>query len=172
MQQSPPAFRFATASASDASAPDASAPEAAVRWLLKRHCLLAPARLAWYYLALCLISLGVGAFWGWRGAAQAMPLALLALLAVGSAFMLYARHAGDAEKITLQDGQLVIELASAGQTQRTQFSRESVRVEPRTGNGSLIEVSGQGRSVRVGRHVPPELRPVLAREIRQALRTC
>lgn len=167
MQQSPPAFRFATA-----SAPDASAPEAAVRWLLKRHGLLAPAGLAWCYLALCLISLSVGAFLAWQGAAQAMPLALLALLAVGSAFLLYARHAGDAEKITLQDGQLVIELASAGQTQRTQFSRESVRVEPRAGNGSLIEVSGQGRSVRVGRHVPPKLRPVLAREIRRALRAC
>ena len=35
---------------------------------------------------------------------------------------------------------------------------------------SLIEVSGQGRSVRVGRYVRPELRAALAREIRMALR--
>jgi uncharacterized membrane protein len=34
----------------------------------------------------------------------------------------------------------------------------------------LIELSGQGRSVQVGRHVRPELREQLAREIRSALR--
>ncbi|MBW8720520.1 MAG: DUF2244 domain-containing protein, partial [Polaromonas sp.] len=45
------------------------------------------------------------------------------------------------------------------------------RIEPKDGDGSLIEVSGQGRSVRVGRHVRPELRPALAREIRMALRS-
>ena len=48
----------------------------------------------------------------------------------------------------------------------------STGVEPKGGDGSLIEVSGQGRSVRVGRHLRPELRPALAREIRMALRGC
>jgi uncharacterized membrane protein len=38
------------------------------------------------------------------------------------------------------------------------------------GDGSLIEVSGQGLSVFVGRFVRPELRPVLAKEIRMAVR--
>ena len=35
---------------------------------------------------------------------------------------------------------------------------------------TLIELSGQGRRVNVGRYVRPELRPVLAQEIRRALR--
>jgi uncharacterized membrane protein len=34
----------------------------------------------------------------------------------------------------------------------------------------LIEVSGRGQSVQVGRFVRPELRPQLAQEIRTALR--
>lgn len=65
-----------------------------------------------------------------------------------------------------------MELETAGRVQRAEFNREWVRVEPKDGEGSLIEVSGQGRSVRVGRHIRPELRPALAREIRFALRGC
>ena len=101
-----------------------------------------------------------------------MIFAWTEILAVGAAFLLYARHAGDAEKIFLRGGRLVVELETAGRTERAEFNREWVRVEPKDGDGSLIEVSGQGRSVRVGRHVRPELRPALAREIRFALRVC
>ncbi|MDQ3059527.1 MAG: DUF2244 domain-containing protein [Pseudomonadota bacterium] len=145
---------------------------AVVLWLLKRHCSLAPAQLAWFYLSLCVVSLGIAGFFWWQGTPMVMTFALMELLAVAVAFLFYARHAGDAEKILLQDGQLVIELETAGRTERAEFRREWVRVEPRHGDGSLIEVSGQGRSVRVGRHMRPELRPMLAREIRWALRVC
>ena len=86
-------------------------------------------------------------------------------------FLVYARHAGDGEKIVLQGGQLVVELETAGRMQRAEFNREWVRVEPCKSDGSLIEVSGQGLSVSVGRHLRPELRPALAREIRSVLRT-
>jgi uncharacterized membrane protein len=53
---------------------------------------------------------------------------------------------------------------------RSEFNREWVRVEPLADDGSLIELSGQGRKVNVGRYLRPELRPVLAQEIRRALR--
>ena len=160
-------FRFSTM---PAPGERASAP-GGVLWLLKRHGVLTSVQLAWCYLCLCGLSLGAAGFLGSRGFSSAMTGVLLALLAVGTAFVLYARHAGDAEKILLQGGQLVIELESAGRTERAEFRRESVRVEPRHGDGSLIEVSGQGRTVQVGRHVRPELRPMLAREIRWALRS-
>jgi uncharacterized membrane protein len=45
-----------------------------------------------------------------------------------------------------------------------------VRVEPSAGEGSLVELSGEGRSVRVGRHLRPEWRDELAQELRRALR--
>ncbi|OYU43448.1 MAG: hypothetical protein CFE44_18330, partial [Burkholderiales bacterium PBB4] len=51
-----------------------------------------------------------------------------------------------------------------------EFQGNWVRVEPGAYDKSLIELTGQGRTVRVGRYVRPELRPVLAREIRLALR--
>ena len=46
----------------------------------------------------------------------------------------------------------------------------TIRVEPGADDRSLIEVSGQGRRVIVGRYLRPELRPALAQEIRRALR--
>ena len=94
----------------------------------------------------------------------------LELAGVGIAFMVYARHAADREHILLQGRRLVVELESAGRLERAEFNRDWVRVEPAVDDGSLIEVSGQGRRVIVGRYVRPELRPVLAQEIRRALR--
>ena len=100
-----------------------------------------------------------------------MPFAFVELVAVGFAFLVYARHATDGEEISLQGAQLVVELEKSGRRVRSEFNRDWVRVEPLSGDGSLIELSGQGRKVQVGRYVRPELRAVLAREIRMALRT-
>jgi uncharacterized membrane protein len=83
----------------------------------------------------------------------------------------YARHAADGEMISLQGANLVVELETAGRLERAEFERQWVRVEPKSGDLSLIELSGQGRSIEVGRFVRPELRQVLAREIRKALRS-
>lgn len=160
-----PAFRFADPGQS-------SQGQQTVQWLLKRNCSVTPAQLLWLYLSLCFVSLGIASFFWFQGAKMVMPFAWLELVAVGAAFRVYARHATDGERIVLQGGQLVVELENAGRLERAEFNREWVRVEPKNGDGSLIEVSGQGRSVSVGRHVRPELRPALAREIRYALRGC
>ena len=164
MSQPKHAFRFATLP------PHGHHSDGAVLWHLKRPCSLRPAQLAWAYASLCTASLLVAVFFWFQGATLVMPFAWLELLALGAAFLLYARHAGDAEKILLHGSQLVVELETAGRTHRAEFNREWVKVEPKDGDGSLIELSGQGQLVRVGRHLRPELRPMLAREIRRALR--
>jgi len=119
---------------------------------------------------LCVVSLSVGCFFWFQGATLVLPFALLELTAVGIAFLVYARHATDGEQISLQGAQLVVELETSGRRVRSEFNRDWVRVEPQADDGSLIELSGQGRKVQVGRYVRPELRAVLAREIRTALR--
>ena len=164
MSQSNPAFQFATLLANPVDFQGS-----VVLWRLKRHGSISPAQLGWLYLSLCLACLGMAGFLASQNATAVMTFALLA---VGTAFIVYSRHAGDAEKIVLQGGQLVIELETAGRTRRTAFNRDWVRVEPGNEDGSLIQVSGQGQLVQVGRHVRPELRPLLAREIRFALRSC
>lgn len=141
-----------------------------VQWFLRRNCSVTPWQLIWLYVSLCAVSLGIGMFFWFLGATLVVPFATLELLAVGFAFVVYARHAADGEHISLRDGQLVVELESAGKLERAEFSREWARVEPRMGNGSLIELSGRGTTIRVGRFIRPELRPLLANEIRLALR--
>ena len=153
-----PAFRFATVQGQN------------IHWLLQRNCSVSPAQLAWLYVSLCFVSLAIGTFFWIQGATLVLPFAWIELVAVGAAFVVYARHAADGERISLQGRQLVVELESAGRLQRAEFDREWVRVEPSAADRSLIEVSCRGRSVNVGRYVRPELRPALAQEIRRALR--
>ncbi|MDB5947067.1 MAG: hypothetical protein JWQ33_2093 [Ramlibacter sp.] len=151
-------FRFATVQGQN------------IHWFLQRNCSVTPAQLAWLYASLCVVSLGIGTVFWWQGATLVLPFAWIELAAVGLAFMVYARHAADGERISLQGRQLVVELESAGRLERAEFDRDWVRVEPSAADRSLIEVSGRGRSVNVGRYLRPELRPALAQEIRRALR--
>ena len=141
-----------------------------IQWFLRRNCSLTPMQRVWFYLSLCVLSLSIGAAFWTQGAALVWPYAWFELMAVGAGYLLYARHATDGERIYLREGHLIVELENAGKLQRKEFRREWVRVEPKLGDGSLIEVSGQGCSIFVGRFVRPELRPVLAKEIRMALR--
>lgn len=142
----------------------------AIHWFLRRNCSVSPAQLGWWYASLCVVSLGIGTFFWFQGAPLILPIAWLELAAVGLAFMVYARHAADGEHILLQDGRLVVETENAGRLERAEFDSDRVRVEPGADDRSLIEVSGQGRRVIVGRYLRPELRPMLAKELRQALR--
>lgn len=144
--------------------------EPALQWSLQRNCALTPGQLLKFYLGICAVSLGIASLFWFMGAQLVMPFAWLEVLVLGAALLVYARHARDGERITLQGRWLVVESEHGGHTERTEFAREWVRVEPRSGDGSLIEVSGQGRRVVVGRHLQPQLRPVLAREMRLALR--
>jgi uncharacterized membrane protein len=153
-----PVFRFATVQGQH------------IQWFLRRNCSVTPRQLGLLYLSLCCVSLGIGSVFWAQGATMVLPYAALELLAVGIAFVVYARHATDGERILLRGAQLVVEFENGGKLERAEFQRDWVRVEPRAGHRSLIEVSGQGRSIDVGRFVRPELRPVLAREIRMALR--
>ena len=140
-----------------------------VEWSLKRKCSLGPRQLLMFYLLLCAMSLSVASFWWWFGAPMVMPFAWLELLAVGIALLFYARHATDAEHIALRHGSLTVEHASGNRRERVEFQPAWVRVEPEMGDSSLVELSGQGRKIAVGRFVRPEMRGQLARELRIAL---
>jgi len=143
----------------------------AVHWRLKRNCSVTPVQLGWMYVSLCTLSLSIGVFFWMQGATLVLAFAGVEVAVVGLAFLVYARHAADGEVISLQGSNLVVELETAGRLERAEFERQWVRVEPKSGDQSLIELSGQGRSIEVGRFVRPELRQVLAREIRRALRS-
>jgi uncharacterized membrane protein len=63
-----------------------------------------------------------------------------------------------------------VEHCHGSQVECTRFRAGWVRVEPQAGDGSLVELSGDGHQSCVGRYLRPELRAPLARELRAALR--
>jgi len=142
---------------------------AAVQWWLPRQQSFVPGRLARVFFALCVVALGIGAGFWMMGAPAVLPLAGAELLALGAAFWACTRHAADAERITLAGRMLEVEHRRGRSVDRAAFRAEWVRVEPACDDDSLVELSGQGRRMRVGRYLRPELRPALARELRHAL---
>ena len=85
-----PVFRFATVSGQN------------IHWFLKRNCSITPAQLGWLYASQCVVTLGIGTFFWFQGAKLVLPFAWLELMAVGSAFLVYSRHATDGERISNQ----------------------------------------------------------------------
>lgn len=140
------------------------------QWILPRNCSITPRQLLKVYLSLCAVSLAIAwGFWA-AGAPAVFVFAGLELVAVGMALALYARHAADRETITLSGRELAVEHRFGRSVDAARFRAEWVRVEPSAGDGSLVEVSGEGRRAQVGRYLRPEWRAQLAREIRAALR--
>jgi len=149
----------------------ASLADGALRWQMKRNCSFAPRQLLAVYLSLCAFGLGIGGLFWIHGAPYILPFAGLELLAVGAAIVVYARHAGDHESLVLRPGRFSVECTHGRRTEQVDFAAPAwVRVEPAHRDGSLIELSGEGRRIAVGRFVRPELRPALADELRTALR--
>ena len=143
-----------------------------VGWLfeLRRNVSITPRQLLFSYGLLCCLSLVVAAgFWS-QGVAAVSLFAGLELLGVGVALLVMARHAGDRETITLTDRDVSVLRHIGPAVECVSFRAEWLRVEPAADDGSLVELSGEGRSIRVGRHVRSELRLELAHELRRALR--
>lgn len=144
--------------------------EPLMHWVLNKNRSMSPAQLLSVYLGLAMVSLGIaGGFWIY-GATLVLPFAGTELLAMGLALAFNARHAADGEDIRLDGRGLTVLYTHGRRIQRLQFQPSWVRVEPEHGDRSLIELSGQGQRIAVGRFVRPERRRQLADEFRSALR--
>jgi uncharacterized membrane protein len=141
-----------------------------IEWLLKRNCSITPRQLFAVYASLCAVSLTIALGFTWAGASPVLAFAGIELLLVGTALLIYARHATDQERITLAGEALSVEHQHGPQMQRSEFRAAWVRVEPLSSDRSLIEVAGDGHTARIGRYLRPELRQSLAQELRAALR--
>ena len=167
----PQTLRFGVwKTASDDTHASSSPPQWQAEWLLKRNCSMAPRQLLSAYLALCLFSLAIALLLWSIGASYVLPFACLEVVVLGAAMLAYARHAADRDVIALRADLVRVERHTAGRLEAVDFNPRWVRVEPQRHDGSLIRVSGQGRTMDVGRFVPPGLRRQLAEEVRGALR--
>lgn len=142
----------------------------ALQWLLRRQGSFTPRQLGSAYLPLCVVSLLIGGYFYRQGAPLVLAIAALAQALLGAALAIYRRHARDHEILTLVGRSLRVQQRWGRRIERTDFTADWLTVEPAAGQGSLVELNGRGRTIRVGRLLRPELRAAFARELRQALR--
>ena len=140
-----------------------------ISWNFRRNCSVTPGQLAACFGLMACVSLTIGAFCWFQGAVLVLPFASLELLAVGAAFVVYARHALDGERIWREGNVLVVESENAGDMVRREFQRAWVRIEQVAHGQAMIEICCHGQRVPVGRFVRNELRQRLAAELRLAL---
>jgi uncharacterized membrane protein len=141
-----------------------------VQWLQKRNCSITPRQMGLAFGLLCSVSLLIAVVFFLQGAPFVLAFAGAELLAVGAALVVFARHAGDRETLTLVGRLLRVEQRIGSRVEKTEFVADWLSVEPAAGQGSLIELSGRGKHLRVGRFLHPDFRAAFARELRQALR--
>ena len=139
-------------------------------WSLQRRSALSPKQMFQAYLALSATSLLIACGFWRMGASLVLPFAAIELTALGLAMLFYTRHAADRDLIAMKPSLVRVERHRAGQVSHVDFNPRWIRVEPDRHDGSLVRLSGQGRSVVVGEFVPRDGRPQLAEEFRWALR--
>jgi uncharacterized membrane protein len=125
---------------------------------------MSPASLAKVFAALALLVLAIGAGFAAAGAWLVLPFAGLEVLLLGAAFVAYARHAADYEKIELQSGRLEVEVAEAERVARYQLQNARVSME----EGRVV-LRDAGKELEIGRHIGAEARAELAAELEKTL---
>lgn len=140
---------------------------------LKRNCSISPAGLLCVFAALAFVVLAIGAGFAVAGAWLVLPFAGLEVLLLGVAFVVYARHAADYERIELRSGKLTVEVAEAQRTARFEVdpSRARLCLEEADARGARVVLRGPGEEdVELGRHLDAAARAVFAAELKKRLR--
>ena len=139
---------------------------------LKRNCSISPAGLAGAFSALALGVLAIGMGFALAGAWLVLPFAGLEALLLGAAFVAYARHAADYERIELAGGRLTVEVAEARRKGRYEVPahRATVRLEKNPGYGARVLLNARGEELEIGRHLDAEARVELAAELTKRLK--
>ena len=139
---------------------------------LKRNCSISPAGLLGVFAALSVASAAIGIGFAIAGAWPVLPFVGLEIAALGAAFVLYARRAGDYERIELAQGRLTIEVAEAERLEQYRLDPRCARVvlERNEGYGARVLLRGPGQEVEIGRHLDALARIEFAGELSRRLR--
>ncbi len=141
-------------------------------WLIRRNCSVSPRQFVACYASLAAFSLAIAALLWWCGAWLVLPFTGIELLAVGVAFVMYARHAVDFERIRLFPHRLLIERMSAERLTRLEFNPRWVRVEPGATPRDPVRLVSRGQRIVVGQHLAQYRRAQFARELHASLLRC
>jgi uncharacterized membrane protein len=139
-----------------------------VDWLLKKNCSLSPYQLLAIFGSLAVVSLAVAGYWAYRGAWVVVPFAVVECLALALAFLVYARHANDYERVSLAEDKVVVEQTHGPKRSQVVLPRHRVRAET-DGDLGLILLRAGSQQLVVGRYVDHDARQQFLKEFRGAL---
>ena len=147
----------------------AQPPVALREWSMKRNCALKPSQFVGVYVSFVGISGLLSTFCAWRGAWLVPPVCAIYLAGIAIAFLVYARHAADAQSIRLMPGLLIIESWNGLDHKRYDFNSAWVSIDlSESRRRDLVLRCGETR-VSFGTFVPVHQRAALAGEIRRCL---
>lgn len=138
-------------------------------WVLRRNCSLSPRQLGWWLGSLGAVSTTIAALFAFLGAWPVVPFACVEVGALGLAFVVYARHASDYERIVVAPGKLVVERVVGGSLARIECEPDWIRVEYDGLRREPIRLVAGRREVAVGCFVPDGRKEDLVRELRASL---
>ncbi|HEU4622089.1 MAG TPA: DUF2244 domain-containing protein [Burkholderiaceae bacterium] len=145
-------------------------PGPAYVWRLSRTPALTPLQLAVWFGAVAAVSVVIAIGFASIGLWAMLPFAGIETAALIAAFVVYARHASDGERIELADDALRIETTRGQRTTTIELPAYWARVETHRGSRCEVRVRVGRRSVEIGRWVGEERRVQVARELATALR--
>ena len=125
---------------------------------------MSPAGLAKVFAALAVLVLAIGVGFAMVGAWMILPFAGLEVLLLGAAFVLYARHAADYERIEVEAGRLEVEVAEADRITRYRLDDAKVLLEE-----GRVMLRGAKEELEIGRHLMAPARARLAAELEKTL---
>jgi uncharacterized membrane protein len=135
--------------------------------VVKRNCSIAPAALWRVFGLIALVSISIGTGFAMAGAWLILPFAGLEIAALGLAFLLVGRHAGDYERIELDSGSLTVEIADADRTERYRMNPREARVG--VGSDTRVVLGDLERTLEIGRHLDAEARAGFGAELARRL---
>lgn len=138
-------------------------------WLMKRNCSVSPRQFVAFYALLVACALLIALFPLRFGAWLVLPFTAVDLLVVGIAFVLYARHAVDYQRVRLFRNLLVIEQMEADRRTRFEFNPRWVRIETDAALRDPVRLVSRGQTVVVGQFLSWERRQQFVRELRSGL---
>lgn len=137
---------------------------------VKRNCSISPRGALMALAATATASFAIGAGFAYAGAWLVLPFAGIEIAALAAAFFVYARCAGDYERISVRDGRLRVEVCDAGGSAVHEFHPAWARVAMRrAASEPRLFVGSHGQEVEIGRHLTVPARGVLARELQARL---
>jgi uncharacterized membrane protein len=123
-------------------------------WLFKRNCALSPRQLAMWFGGLSLMSLSIATGFVAYGAWFVLIFACIEVIALGVAFVVYAKHAADYDRVIFSPSSVRVEKSEGGKVKQFHLEPSWLKVEyDGKSRSHVVLVSGVQR-VTVGRFVP------------------